>query len=308
MVGSGGAPPDCVAKTAETTLEPLDIIVVLDESGSMDGLKWTGVTAGLKSFITDPASAGISVGIVYFPNELPSGDCNYIDYATLDVGIGTLPANATALVNSINAESPQGGTPTWGALKGALSRAVVYQDMHPDHKVIVVFASDGDPSSCAVTDIPTIAGVVHQAYNYNGVQTYAIAMAGATVANLDQIAAAGGTMQSIDVTTNIQTFSQKMKDIQSQALSCEFVIPPPPDGKQLDPTLVNVNYTSHGQGNPIKIPQATGSADCGVGAGWYYDNAAMPTKILLCPASCQQVKGDTMAKVDVAFGCKTIPN
>ncbi len=302
--GSGGA-PTCVAQTATTQLVPLDMLIVLDESGSMSGTKWDTVTQALKDFINDPASAGISVGFVYFPN-LNANDCNPLDYSVLNAGFGTLPGAAQSLIDSINGESPQGGTPTWGALKGSLQRAVAYQDLHTDHKVVVIFASDGDPTSCSITDIPTIAALSQQAYNYNGVQTFAIAMPGATLANLNAIAAAGGTTQAYDVTSNPQQFSQKMQDIRSQALPCQFVIPPPPDGKMLDPKLVNVEYTPSGMGSPSNIPKVATFNACGTGAGWYYDNDAAPTKILLCPASCNLVKADSQAKVDVAFGCKTI--
>jgi uncharacterized protein YegL len=305
--GSGGGPPACVAQTAQTQLVPLDMLIVLDESGSMSGTKWDTVTMALKTFINDPASAGISVGFVYFPNN-NADDCNYLDYAVLNSGFSLLPGGAQSLVDSINGEMPHGGTPTWGALKGALSRAVAHQDLHQDHKVVVIFASDGDPTSCSVLDIPSIAQLSQQAYNYNGVQTFAVAMPGATLANLNAIAAAGGTMQAYDVTNNVSQFSQKMQDIRQQALPCQFVIPPPPDGKTLDPNLVNVEYTPGGMGMATKIPKAAGFADCGSGAGWYYDNEAAPTKILLCPASCAQVKNDSQAKVDVAFGCKSIAN
>lgn len=306
--GSGGAPPTCVAQTAATQVVPLDMLIVLDESGSMSGNKWDTVTMALKSFINDPATTGISVGFVYFPN-LNADDCVWQDYSTLNSGFSPLPAGAASLVASINGEAPHGGTPTWGALKGALARANAYQDLHPDHKVVVIFASDGDPTSCSTTDIPTIADLAKQAYNYNGVETYAIAMQGATLSNLNQIAVAGGTTAAYDVTSNVQQFSQKMQDIRSKALPCQFVIPPPPDGKTLDPTLVNVDYTPGAMGSTTtKIPKAASAADCGTGAGWYYDNEVAPTKILLCPASCNLVKADSKAKVDVAFGCKTIAN
>jgi len=265
------------------------------------------VTAALKSFFQDAANTGIGAGIVYFPN-FNADDCNPLDYENLDVAIGDLPANAPSLVASINANMPHGGTPTWGAPKRALQKATAYQDLNPNDKVIVVFASDGDPTSCSITDIPSIAAIASGARNYNGVQTYVIAMAGATLANLDQIAVAGGTMQAYDVTGSVQQFSQKMQDIRKAALTCEFIIPPPPPGQTLDPTLVNVEYTPMGSGSPQSLPEADNAADCNGQPGWYYDDPAMPTKILLCPSSCNTVQADLNAKVNVAFGCKSIPN
>jgi len=303
----------CAAEDVQAELVQLDMVILLDRSGSMSGTKWDGSTTALKTFVNDPASAGINVGIEYFPIDNPpdGNDCNFIHYETLAVDVAALPGNAPALVTSIDFQDPNGGdTPTYGGLKGALFVATGLQDANPDHKVIVVLASDGDPNSCPANqnDIPVIAGLAKSAFNYNGVQTYAIAIAGSTVANLNQIAAAGGTTAAFDVTNDISLFSQKMKEIQAAALTCEFNIPPPPRGETLDPTLVNVSYTPGGLGNPTKIPKADDLADCGSGEGWYYDSAANPTKIILCPASCKIVQADTKAKMSVAFGCVSTPN
>lgn len=306
----------CAATSSEAEKIPLDMIVVLDQSGSMStGQKWDGATKALKSYVNDPSAAGVSVGLVYFPIEDPPDgiDCNYNHYKNLDVPIGVLPANAPALGASMDAHGPTGLTPMYGAMKGALFTATAYQDANPTHKVILVLASDGDPNNCGgvagnppnADDIPTIAGLATSALNYNGVKTYVIAIAGSTIANLDKIAAAGGTGAALDVTANINLFLDKMKEIQAAALPCDFKIPPPPMGEVFDKDLVQVIYTpgappgSAGQ----QIPHADNLQDCGQQPGWYYDNNVKPTKIVLCPKSCQTVKADLEAKVDVAFGC-----
>lgn len=298
----------CTGTTAKAELIPLDMVILLDESGSMDGIKWTTVTAALKTFISDPMSAGIGVGINFFP-ELPSvssDDCIWQDYAMLRVPIAALPANQKPLTDAIDGEMPQGGTPSWGALKGALAAATAYQDAHPTHKVIVVFATDGDPTSCTIEDIPSIAALASSALNYDGVQTYVIGVPGATVPNLDAIAQAGGTKMSYDVTQNVNQFAQKMAEIRANALKCDFPIPPPPDGATLDPTKVNVIYTPGGGGKPKPLPNVSNLADCMGHPGWYYDNNLAPTEIILCPESCTKVQGDIKAEVNVQFGCKTM--
>lgn len=308
--GQGGFGVDaaCASTSIQTELTPLDIIILLDRSGSMSGSNWTGSTAALTNFVNDPASAGINVGIQYFPLADLQGldDCDYTLYDDLSVPVGELPMNSQALATSIDTEDPLGGsTPIYGALKGVLFNATAYQDANPTHKVIVVFASDGDPNACPGNEnqIPVISGLASSALNYNGVQTYVIAIAGATLSNLNQIAAAGGTGVAYDVTNDINAFSQKMAEIRASALACEFLLPPPPAGEVLDVAKVAVNYTPGG-GVASQIPKATNAADCGSGDGWYYDNAVTPTKIILCPASCQTVQSDGEAKVDVLFGCE----
>jgi hypothetical protein len=299
----------CVSTSAKAELIPLDMLILLDRSGSMDDeVKWPGSTTAIKAFVNDAASAGINVGITFFPIDTDGDDCIEKMYETPVVDLGPLPANAKALVAAIDAAKPAGNdTPTWGALNGALRFATAQQDAHPDHKVILVFATDGDPTACSMDqqEPDTIAKLPQSALNYNGVQTYVIAMAGATIDNLNKWAAAGGTQQAYDVSQNIQAFSQKMADIRKAALACEFKIPAPPEGEKLDPERVNVSYDP-GDGSPaVTLPQASNPADCGNQDGWYYDNAAKPTKILLCPTSCQTLAKDSKAKLDVLFGCET---
>ncbi|HZF54516.1 MAG TPA: vWA domain-containing protein [Polyangiaceae bacterium] len=314
--GSFNQDAACAATSSEAKIVPLDMIILLDRSGSMDdGVKWPGATSALKQYVTSPDAAGVNVGIVYFPIDAPPDNltCNYKHYDDLVVPVAELPANAANLVNSIDSQDALGGgTPMYGAMKGALFAATAYQDANPLHKVIVVFASDGDPNSCSfepgnppdADDIPTIAALAKSALNYNGVQTYVIAIQGSSIGSLNQIAAAGGTMQALDVTANINLFLDKMKEIQTKALACDFPIPEAPMGETFDKELVAVKYTP--ATNPAaaeEIPRADNYGDCGAKVGWYYDNNVTPTKIVLCPASCQKIKDDLQSKIDVLFGC-----
>jgi hypothetical protein len=314
--GSFNSDGACAATSTEAKIVPLDMIILLDRSGSMnDGVKWEGATEALQQYVTSPNAAGVNVGLIYFPIKAPPDGftCNYAHYDDLVVPIAELPGNAPALVQSIDNENPTGSdTPTYGALKGALSAATAYQDANPLHKVILVFASDTDPNSCEVQpgnppdadEIPTIAALAEDALKYNGVQTYVIAIQGASIGSLNQIAAAGGTMQALDVTGNIDLFIDKMKEIQTNAVACDFPIPEAPKGETFDKDLVAVKYTPASQLElPEEIPRADNDQDCGGKAGWYYDDNDNPTEIVLCPASCQKIKNDLQSKIDVLFGC-----
>lgn len=77
MSGSLGAPgtpgaPDgdkaCAETKAEVVRLPVDLYIVQDRSGSMNQMnKWTGVKNALTSFVQAPETAGISVGLGFFP-------------------------------------------------------------------------------------------------------------------------------------------------------------------------------------------------------------------------------------------------
>jgi Mg-chelatase subunit ChlD len=63
----------CATTTQKATQSPLDLYFMLDTSGSMDDLvaagqsKWSAVVTAMTGFVNDPASAGIGVGLQYFP-------------------------------------------------------------------------------------------------------------------------------------------------------------------------------------------------------------------------------------------------
>ncbi|WP_104977672.1 vWA domain-containing protein [Sorangium cellulosum] len=305
--GEGGGRLDeegsCAQTSAETALLPLDMLVLLDRSGSMLGSKWSGVTSAISTFVTDAASAGMNVGLTYFPRGATGqNDCEHTTYEGLAVPIAELPLNTQALTASIQDTSPSGGTPMRPALQGVLFSATAYQDANPSHKVIVVLATDGDPSGCSDNTVASTAELAQRALRYNGVRTYVIAVEGSTLSNLDQIAAAGGTTRALDVTADVAAFSAKMAEIRASALPCELLLPEPPAGATLDQDRVAVRFTS-GASGPLEIPRAADAADCGAGPGWYYDSEQVPEKIILCPTSCRAVQGDAQAKLDVLFGC-----
>ncbi|MGK4007316.1 vWA domain-containing protein [Sorangium sp. So ce1036] len=294
----------CAQTSAQATLLPLDMLILLDRSGSMLGSKWSGVTSAISRFVNDTASAGMNVGLTYFPRGAAGqNDCEHTSYEALAVPFGELPTNTSALTASIQDTSPSGGTPMRPALQGVLANATAYQDANPSHKVIVVLATDGDPSGCASNTVANTAELAQRALNYNGVQTYVIAVEGSTVSNLDQIAAAGGTTRAFDVTADVSAFSAKMAEIRASALPCELLVPEPPLGAILDQSRVAVRLAS-GSSGELEIPRADDQADCGAGPGWYYDNEALPKKIILCPASCTTVQATAHAKLDVLFGCE----
>ena len=63
----------CATDTQVAKQLPLDLYFMLDTSGSMDDLagaqqsKWSDVVTAMTAFVKDPASAGIGVGLQYFP-------------------------------------------------------------------------------------------------------------------------------------------------------------------------------------------------------------------------------------------------
>jgi len=233
-----------------------------------------------------------------------------VDYAKPEVPIALLPMNAQPLINSINMHMPGGGTPTRPALEGALTYTKDWAMKNIDHKVVVVLATDGDPSGCSMNTIPDVEALASGYFNGSpSIPTYVVGV-GTSLVSLNGIAAAGGTTKAfiVDAGANtVQQFIDAMDTIRKTAgLGCEYSIPAPMGG-MIDFGKVNVQYVPGGGGKPIDILHAKDPSQCDpVTGGWYYNDNANPTKIELCPATCMVVEKDSMGEINIIFGCETI--
>ena len=85
-------------------------------------------------------------------------------------------------------------------------------------------------------------------------------------------------------------------------VECEWEIPPPPEDEVFDKALVNVKYTDS-SGKETRYKKVVG--DCQNEQGWFYDDEESPTKVMVCPATCEEIQTDTKAKIEIIFGCET---
>ncbi len=329
--GSGGT---CGGDTYGGKQAPLDMYIMMDRSGSMDGTKWNGVKSAITSFVNAGAAVkDIGVGIQFFPPKstdsfscplLPpcgngcmdfagicipgtgSAECNISTYLPPPVQIQKLPGVASAIITAMGNNGPNGGgTPTLPAMQSAVQATTAYAKQNPSHKVIIVLATDGEPNDCNST-VSNVAQEAQKALaSTPSVMTFVIGIG--TVSNMDTIAKAGGsgTAIQVDAANANQQFLDAMNKIRGTALGCEYLIPTPTSGT-FDPGLVNVNYTPD-NGSPQLVYGVGDASKCGSGLGWYYDNPppATPTKIILCPDTCKQVQGG--GSVSIELGCKTKP-
>lgn len=183
------------AGTGVIGADSLDMIVILDRSGSMVGANWDGSVSGLSEYFHHPFSSGASVGLNFFGVEGAGNQCDPTLYDPLQNGLGEIPGHAVILENALAGQSPGGATPTHPALNGSLLAATSRILAYPDHEVIVVLVTDGDPSECE-TNITQIAGLASSAFNAFGVRTFVVGLPGANGDQLNQIASGGGTRRT----------------------------------------------------------------------------------------------------------------
>jgi hypothetical protein len=296
--GKGGVdagPMTCGGDKYVAEKRPLDIYVMFDDSASM--IPWWGsVTQAFTQFINAPESAGIGVGLQFFGLS-----CDVATYSTPKVPIALLPGNAAAIQAAFPI-LPFESTPTEPALKGAIEHARTWQASHLDHKVVVLLVTDGEPTECNST-IQTVTQAAASGFSGTpSVATYVLGL-GLSLTNLHTIAMAGGTNQAFIVDPNSGTaLSQAMNQIRGNALPCDYALPK----NTTDPKKVNVDFTPQG-GTTTRLLYVGDAAGCDpVKGGWYYDNAQMPSRIVVCSQTCDAFKKDPSGRVDVVLGCGTV--
>ena len=171
----------------------------------------------------------------------------------------------------------------------------------PGRTAAIVFVTDGVPTGCSANTIAAAADVAATAYMTSpSIQTFVVGL-GDTAA-LDQIAVAGsgGMQHYIPAQGDVARALTDALKMVARMITCRYAIPMTP-GRPVDPNNVNVEVTI-GTNAPVRVGKVVDLASC-ASQGWYYDNAANPTAILLCPDTCSQLKANPNSSVEVLFGC-----
>jgi hypothetical protein len=264
--------------------------------------RWNELKPALKDFFSSSSSAGMWAGIDFFSGNI---SCDSGEYEDMEAEIALLPGAATAINTAIDGQDPEGQTPTVPSLTGAVAHAQDWEATHPDHAVVIVYATDGYPMGCGNNNtIDNAADIAAGAYDDDGIRTYVLGV-GPNLDDLDRIAQSGGTTTAFHIDTNSANVTEELAAAFNEirmdvAVECTYNLPDPPAGEQLDLMRVNVTYTN-GSGNETTVG-FNGDANCT--EGWQYANNN--TQIVLCGSTCDMVKADNAARIDVAFGCSTV--
>jgi hypothetical protein len=325
----------CVGQAYEGESIPLDIYIMFDQSGSMcncvdptfdmigrpcpdkecKSTRLDAVRDAAGLFMKDPESQGIGVGLGYFGKQtIGKASCDEADYVKPAVPIGVLPAQADVVMASLNSIQPTGETPSGAAIRGACSYAQGWKSKNPGHETVILLLTDGRPEAPVTCQggagacCPTIDDAVEAAATCRdgkpGVKTYVLGV-GPMLANLKQIAVAGGTEQAYlveggDVANQVL---EALRTIRGDAIPCTMGLPTPPGGQVLAYDKVNITYAS-----PSCEPTYYSYVDtvdaCADAGGWYYDDPNAPQNIKLCPTSCDQVSAPG-GKLVFTVGCET---
>ena len=309
----------CGGEIREAEYLPADVFIMLDTSGSMSydwngSTRWEMLTDAVDQFVSSPDVADINIGIQFFgqssTGEVDAIDCNVENYATPAVGIGRAAEVGEDIVAAIREITPVGLTPTVPALQGAIQCAYD-RNQSGDHKrpTVVLLVTDGMPTQCPDTVVSSDveAAAADGLAKDPPVRTYVIGIEAGF--NLDGIARAGGTQSAylVEEGDTAERFRDVMLNITDAKLSCEFDIPADPGEPfvAVDPELVMMIYDP-ANGDPEEIPKLDDPSQCdrSLDGGWYYDNSSNPTKIRVCPCSCNRLGA---GQLTLMVGCQPQP-
>ncbi|MBK7579432.1 MAG: hypothetical protein IPI67_04415 [Myxococcales bacterium] len=122
----------------------------------------------------------------------------------------------------------------------------------------------------------------------------------------------GGLRFPVCEGTGFDAVFQKIADgvVKGAKLACEFPMPEPPVGKELDSKTIQIEYTPSSGGGTIKFDQVDNAAACKPGAFYIVAGSdaggdAGKGEIILCPDTCKTVQGDGKADIEILALCKS---
>ncbi|MFN7700024.1 MAG: hypothetical protein ACK6CU_27485 [Deltaproteobacteria bacterium] len=310
-----GPRPDAGLMACEATsvmtgnqIQPVDIVWVIDNSGSMDGERDI-IQANLGEFARTVGAAGIDWHVVLITAE----------------GFVRVPASLAADTERFRyvADDVQSDE----AMSAALANFSRYADFLRDEAVLHFVLVTDDESGVTAGDFRTMMrGLTRQSFRAHVIASPPGAMSctvfcmpgcsgpnGDAADNGDRYwelaMLTGGSSYSICTSDWSALFRDLTRAIAiARPLPCRYRIPDPPEGMRFDPGLVNVDLST-GDGATARLPYVgnpDGSVACpGDGRGWYYDDPADPRTILLCNDICDVIEDDAAASMNIAFGCAT---
>lgn len=288
---------------------PVDIIWVIDSSGSMDG-EARIVQDNMNEFSRQISASGIDYHVVVITD--PS-------FVTVPPPLGTDTMRYRFINHPVGSNEP---------LQALISQFPLYSDfLRPMAITHFVIVTDDESDLDAGSFQSMMEGMLGHTFDAHAIaspdETHRVCgfcpeEDGCTGPNgdaadigrqyLNLTAATGGRFFSICTTDWSALFRELSAAIAvPMPLPCIFEIPEPEMGMTFDPMLVNLIYTPGGGGPEQTLGYVPGGfGSCGPGGGWYYDNPSAPTQIVLCPASCDVVSRDMSGSIDVALGCMTV--
>ena len=314
--GDGGATG--AASVAQTTKPKVDIIFVIDNSGSM-GEEMAQVQANINTFAGKIGGSGLDYQVLFIVRKGTSNLRICVPEPLAGPGCADAPPRfrhidqSVASDNSLSLILSTYDSQTPNIAWGQYLRADAF-------KVFIGVSDDGSSDMNANTfDADLIAkgagqfGTAQQRnYVYHAICSWKPGTTPPSNERCDTSDGNGIQYQNIALLTGGIIDSVCKTDYSSvldnigkgivDRLACELGYP---TAEAADPTKVQVRFTPAGGGAAQTLVQVTDASKCDANPnGWYYDDPSEPAKIILCKGICDTANSSQGAKIEALVGCK----
>jgi hypothetical protein len=296
---------------ADLVSRPPDIIWIVDQSGSMDQ-ETSYVQQRINDFVSIIDASGIDYRVVMI------ADPNAENAICVPPPLGGPSCGDNTRFRLVPTEVDSNNGPEL-----AIAEYPQYDDfLRADSLKHFVFVTDDDSDLSATQFTNAVKALqpsgMFAAFRVHAIYAYGMAGGNGCSGTFGNGAAEGTVYTDLVAATKGASgvictgdWTQVFMDIQQSVISgsqvaCNMDIPKPESGETIDPNNVNVRYLPGGVSPGATLYRVADAAACGTTGGWYYDNPAAPTQIILCPASCTEVQSDVAAKLQVELGCASI--
>jgi hypothetical protein len=335
---------ECGLTRVEATLSPVNVLLVVDKSGSMtdqpEGFsldKWSALKEALDAALSG-APASVRFGLLAYPHAEASSiplDCDGEICCAVPEGGGAIhvpvgPRKEQAIGSALAGTSPGGGTPTAAALARALDYFTLGEGRELEGDRYVLLATDGGPNcngglACdASSCTPNLDGAA-QCAGVNcceGAGEFCLDD-GAVVAAIDELRAAGiltfvvGIPGTENYARSLDAFARAGGVPRLGAEHEYFAVSAASGVSGLTDVLKGITTEllrscEIALADPPAQPSLVNVAiDCAVlpkegESGWDFDDSTAPKSLIIHGPACDELKAHGARRIDVVYGCTTI--
>lgn len=302
------ADANCGNISSKTTRQPVDVLLVLDRSGSMDfsitencyctseavtrygtlcddtancTTRWSAVKPALATTLS--RSNYVNWGLKFFPSAGAGTTCS--ENTTMEVPISTVAGSSTSSIQTqVDSVVYEYSTPTAAALTAA---SAYLKGLDDGNQKFILLATDGVPNCGGTpanvnTDDLRGANAAAAAANAAGYKVYVIGI-GPNLDSLTQLAQNGGTTDFYQISSP-EDLADKLSSISKLVGSCTF------KSDSVPPDVNNVAVYVNG----AKVNQDASN-------GWTF--GAGNQELVLTGDYCAQMSTGDQVDVQILFGC-----
>ena len=326
--GTGCEPAVCTGPQSTFAINKVIMNLMVERSAATaapivgGGTVWSQMQTGLINFYKSPLGPDTRSSLSFFPDGpppegygVPASPMPVCDTTTCSTAtscgfrtlyFGNPPLDWNGFQGMINGQpASTKGPPTSAAFDGVIRTAKTYANtvvyLNDTHLIVLILASD--VANCAPS-VAALAAKAASVLSTHKIRTHVIGI-GVPPTTTSTIAKAGGG-KAFDLVANPSlgaNLTAALASIRGNIFPCSYDLPA---AGLFDPNNPFLAYIAGSPPAVMNQTQVANAAGCAGGDGYYYDDNASPTKVLLCPTLCAKHRATLYSAIKVVIACPTI--